>query len=115
MALNIGNLINEEAQLSLIQNPLNGSFAVEQLTLALCQKSWQFLCDLDANQQESIAKLRNQIDETRKIRKERFHSGKDMLIGINAHENPFDQPSSEWAPLPEALGFPFLIFEKLAN
>lgn len=115
MALNIGNLINEEAQLSLIQNPLNGSFAVEQLTLALCQKSWQFLCDLDANQQESIAKLRNQIDETRKIRKERFNSGKDMLIGINAHKNPFDQPNSEWAQLPEALGFPFLIFEKLAN
>lgn len=115
MALNIGNLINEEAQLSTLHSPIAGAYAIEQLALALTKKSWQLLCDLDADQKQSSVLLKQEIEQTRKIRTERFLSGKDTLIGINAYENPFDQPKATWGALPEAHGFPYLVFEKLPN
>ncbi|MFM7006964.1 MAG: methylmalonyl-CoA mutase family protein [Flavobacteriales bacterium] len=115
MALNIGNLLNEEAQLAYLQTPIAGAYAVEQLALALTKKSWQLLCDLDADQQQASAMLKKEIERTRKIRAERFLTAQDTLIGINAYENPFAKPTETWGAIPEAYGFPYLIFEKLSN
>jgi methylmalonyl-CoA mutase len=115
MALNIANLISEEAQLSTLHSPIAGAYTVEQLALALTKKSWQLLCDLDADQQQSRVLLEKEIEQTRKIRTERFLTGKDTLIGINAYENPFDQPKASWGALPEAHGFTYFVLEKLPN
>lgn len=115
MALNVGNLLSEEAQLSSLNDPLSGAYAIEQLTLALAKKSWSLLCELDADPVTAEQKLQTEIAQTRTIRIENFKSGKDIYIGINAFPNEFESPKAEWSALPSALGFPYLIFEKSAN
>jgi methylmalonyl-CoA mutase len=115
MALNVGNLLNEEAQLSELNDPLSGAYAIEQLSLALAKKSWSLLCQLDAEHATAQQKLKTEIDQTRAMRIESFKSGKDILIGINAFQNEFESPKATWGTIPTALGFPYLIFEKSAN
>jgi methylmalonyl-CoA mutase len=115
MALNVGNLLNEEAQLSELNDPLSGAYAIEQLSLALAKKSWSLLCQLDAEPATAQQKLKTEIDQTRAMRIESFKSGKDILIGINAFQNEFESPKATWGTIPTALGFPYLIFEKSAN
>ena len=114
MALNIGNLISEEAQLSVLKDPLQGAYLIEQLTLALLKKSWTFLSHLDGMGQAAPEKLKEAIIQTRNIRLEQFHSGANTLIGINAFMNEFDSPKAEWAESPTVLGLPYLILEKIA-
>jgi methylmalonyl-CoA mutase len=115
MALNIGNLLSEEAQLSTLNDPLSGAYVVEQLSLALSKKSWTLLCELDADPASAQQKLKTEIAQTRDLRTEGVQSGKDILIGINAFPNEFESPKAEWSALPTALGFPYLIFENAAN
>jgi methylmalonyl-CoA mutase len=115
MALNIANLINEEAQLSSTQDPLQNAYALEQLTLQITQKSWDFLCELDAQQESAREFLREQIIKTRQLRLELFETAQTILIGINAFPNEFEIQKTSWADLPTALDLPYLIFEKHAN
>ena len=115
MALNVGNLLSEEAQLSILNDPLSGAYAIEQLTLALAKKSWSLLCELDAEPATAEQKLKDAISHTRTMRLQDFKSGKDILIGINAFPNEFESPKAKWGAIPTALGFPYLIFEKSAN
>ena len=115
MALNIANLLNEEAHLSKPQDPLQNAYAIEQLTLQIAAKSWDFLCELDAQQANANATVRGQILQTRQLRTELFESGKTLLIGINAFPNEFETPKVRWAELPTAFDLPYLIFEKSAN
>jgi methylmalonyl-CoA mutase len=115
MALNVGNLLSEEAQLSKLNDPLSGAYAIEQLSLALAKKSWSLLCELDAEPATAEQKLKTEIAQTRAQRTERFKSGMDILIGINAFPNEFESLKLEWSELPTALDFPYLIFEKSAN
>ena len=115
MALNIGNLLSEEAQLSTLNDPLSGAYAVEQLSLALAKKSWTLLCELDADSALAQQKLKAEIANTRDLRTEGVQSGKDILLGINAFPNEFESPKADWSELPTALGFTYLIFENAAN
>ena len=115
MALNIGNLISEEAQLSALNDPLQGAYMIEQLTLALLKKSWTLLCDFDEMHQDAPEKLKEAIIQTRNIRLEQFHSGASTLIGINSFFSEFESPKAEWAQSPTAIGLPYLIFDQIAN
>jgi methylmalonyl-CoA mutase len=115
MSLNIGNLLSEEAQLTTLNDPLSGAYAIEQLSLALAKKSWTFLCELDTDPAKVEQKLKTEIAQTRALRTADFQSGKDILIGINAFPNEFESPKAEWSELPTALDLPYLIFEKPAN
>lgn len=115
MALNIANLINEEAQLSSPQDPLQNAYALEQLTLQIVQKSWRFICELDAQQELASELLQKQILQTRHLRLDLFETAQSVLIGINAFPNEFDIPKTSWAELPTAFNLPYLIFEKRAN
>ena len=115
MALNIANLLSEEAHLGSPQDPLQNANVIEQLTLQIAQKSWRFLCDLDAQKETASEQLRRQILKTRQLRNALFESGQTVLIGINAFPNEFETPKISWAEAPTALDLPYLIFEKRAN
>jgi methylmalonyl-CoA mutase N-terminal domain/subunit len=115
MALNIANLLSEEAHLASTQDPLQNAYAIEQLTLQITEKSWNFLCELDADHANANAILRAQVLQTRQLRTELFESGKTILIGINAFPNEFETPKISWTETPTALDLPYLIFEKSAN
>lgn len=109
MALNIGNLIQEEVQLKRVQDPLKNSVAVEALTNVIIEHSWADLIKLD--EQFNDAVFQNQIEQTRQMRINRFHSGAHLLIGLNQYENSFETKVKSWANIPEAFGFPYLIYE----
>ena len=115
MALNIANLLSDEAHLASPQDPLQNAYAIEQLTLQITQKSWEILCELDALPEQATQMMLGHVQKTRQLRTEQFQSGKTLLIGINAYANEFDAPKVNWAEAPIALGLPYLIFEKLAN
>ncbi|MEY4804691.1 MAG: hypothetical protein RL331_1210 [Bacteroidota bacterium] len=115
MALNIANLLSEEAHLSSPQDPLQNAYAIEQLTLQITEKSWDFLCELDTQQANANAVLRAKILQTRQLRNALFESGQTVLIGINAFPNEFETPKISWEEAPTALDLPYLIFEKSAN
>ena len=115
MALNIANLLNEEAHLASPQDPLQNAYAIEQLTVQIAQKSWDFLCELDAQQASASELLRKQILQTRQLRLELFETAQTVLIGINTFFNEFEIPKTNWAHLPTALDLPYLIFEKRSN
>ena len=115
MALNIANLIADEAQLSDLQDPLQNAYAIEQISIALVQKSWNILCDLDEQPSNSFGIQIELISQTRQQRIAQFLSGENTLIGINAYPNEFESPKSEWGEIPNAFGIPYLIFEKIAD
>lgn len=115
MALNIANLINEEAHLATLQDPLQNAYVVEQVCMALVKKAWGLLCEFDEQAQHAEALIKKQIEASRKLRIAKFKSGENILIGINAYPNEFESPKAEWGEIPVAYGFPYLIFEKNAN
>lgn len=115
MALNIGNLINEEAQLAVGNDPLQGAYLLEQLCLELVKKSWECCCELDQNESSAAQIITEKIQQTRKERLEQFNAKNMLLIGINAYLNAYESPTAQWGNLPVAMGLPYLIFEKHTN
>ena len=115
MALNIANLLNEEAHLASPQDPLQNAYTIEQLTVQIAQKSWDFLCELDLQQASARELLRKQILQTRQLRLELFETAQTVLIGINTFFNEFEIQKTNWAHLPTALDLTYLIFEKRSN
>jgi methylmalonyl-CoA mutase len=115
MALNVANLISEEAHLGTTQDLLYNAYAIEQLTFKIAEKTWQLLCSLDTAQSGAQEILLEQISETRKVRTHLFNSSNHILIGINAFANEFESPTAQWGELPQVFGLPYLIFEKIAN
>ena len=115
MALNIANLLADEAQLSELRDPLQNAYAIEKICLELVHKSWALLCDLDEQPLKATDVLKEQIKQTRLVRTAQFNSGKNTLIGINAFHNEFESPKADWGTIPMAFGLPYLIFEKIAE
>lgn len=111
MALNIGNLLAEEAHLGTLAAPLNGAYTIEKLRTLLIEKSWNLLVELDNDATAATQKIQKYISEARAIRMQRFEQKQDVLIGVNAYANEFAAPKATWGDLPEALGFPYFIIE----
>lgn len=109
MALNIGNLIQEESQLKTTADPLKDAHVVEALTAAFTTQSWEAL--ILADQYDELTAFTPLIAHTREARIERHHTGQQLLIGVNQFENTFETKIKQWANIPTYLGFPYLIYE----
>jgi methylmalonyl-CoA mutase len=109
MALNIGNLIQEEAQMNQTQDPLKNANVIEALTTQIVNQTWQKLLALD--QQNQTEQLLSDLEKTRQHKTEAFQKGAATLIGINAFENTFEVKNKNWGTLPTYHGVPYLIFE----
>jgi methylmalonyl-CoA mutase len=119
MALNVSNLLQEEAHLDAVADPLNGSYVIEALSSALIDKAWECLqdfCDSHAfNNEQLTAYFKPRVEATRALRLADFESKNKTLIGINAYPNTFETKTKQWAPLPTEAGLPYLIYEMCAH
>jgi methylmalonyl-CoA mutase len=109
MALNIGNLIQEEAQMKNTDDPLKNARIVEALTTAIVKQAWESL--IVADEFENLADFEPQIAQARERRIQKFKTGDQLMIGINQFENTFETKVKTWGPAPTAFGFPYLIYE----
>jgi len=115
MALNIGNLLAEEAHLGTLTAPLSGAYSIEKMSSLLIERSWNLLCDLDSNRVAAAQRIQDNILKARTTSLKRFAQRQDTLIGINGYMNEFAAPQATWGQIPEAYGFPYIIFEKISS
>jgi methylmalonyl-CoA mutase len=115
MALNIGNLLAEEAHLATLSAPLSGAYTIEKMSNLLIEKSWNLLYELDSNDANAEPLIQKSIENARAIRLERFEQKQDTLIGVNSYKNEFAAPKATWGKIPESYGFPYIIFEKISS
>ena len=109
MALNIGNLIQEEVQMKSAADPLKDARIVEALTTAIVNQAWATL--LRADEFENLTDFEPEIAQARESRLQQFKTGEQLLIGINQFENTFETTVKSWGTVPTAFGFPDLIYE----
>lgn len=115
MALNIGNLLAEEAHLATLSAPLSGAYTIEKMSSLLIEKSWNLLYELDSDCENAEPLIQKSIANARAIRLERFEQKQDTLIGVNSYKNEFAAPKATWGKIPETYGFPYIIFEKISS
>lgn len=109
MALNIGNLIQEEVQMKSNTDPLKDARTVEALTTAIVHQAWETL--LAADEFEHLTDFKPAIEQARESRLQKFKTGEQFLIGVNQFENTFETKVKSWGTIPAAFGFPYLIYE----
>lgn len=112
MALNISHILKEESYLSKVNDPLRGSFIIEQLTEKLISNSWDdFLHCMECENIDSIKeKLITNISAARELKTISFEKGEKQLLGINLYPTEVTNKLS-WIGIPDYLGFDYLIFE----
>jgi len=115
MALNISLILKEESYFNAVIDPLGGSYAIENLTELIAERSWSFFQALDIkggiNSEEARTYLKSSILEKATLRIEQIRSGRKVLIGVNKFTNPKPE-TNVFAELPTYLGLPKLILEQ---
>ncbi|MFM8597216.1 MAG: methylmalonyl-CoA mutase family protein [Flavobacteriales bacterium] len=109
MALNIGNLIQEEALMKRNNDPFKNARVVEALTTAIAEQTWEALMTAD-DFTDNIAFVPI-IEKTRQQRLQQIQSGQQLLIGITQYQNTFETRVKTWGKMPSTLGLPYFIFE----
>ena len=79
MAINIGHILREEAHLNWYQSLTYGGYAVNALSMQICDKAWDFM----NNHSFTTDALKDHILKTRAIRIKRFNEKEDKFIGMN--------------------------------
>jgi methylmalonyl-CoA mutase len=113
MAINIYNLLSEEAHFNWVQDPMKGSRIVEGLTNQIIEKTWSRIQQLtDMDESSMISSAISQIEKTRQQRIAKWQQAEEKLIGINSFLNTDLGKVNTWGVLPSYLGKEYLIVEK---
>jgi methylmalonyl-CoA mutase len=89
IARNTQLFLQEETGICKVTDPWGGSFYVEALTQALMERAWGHIQEVEALGgmakaiETGLPKLR--IEEAAARRQARIDSGKEMIVGVNAH------------------------------
>ena len=108
LSTNISLILKEEAYLEKVVDPGGGAYALESLTDALIEKSWNQFQEIEVN---GLEQLKNQVAQTRELRKTLFEEGRTTLIGVNKFKNP-EKIANEWLNTQELVFGPELILER---
>lgn len=96
IARNTQLILQEEAMLPRVADPLGGSYLIESLTEQLCEKALQIIGEMDelGGMSKAIAtgipKLR--IEESAAKRQARIDSGQETIVGVNKYKNSSEEP-----------------------
>ncbi len=110
MARNIGLILQEEAMLGRVCDPLGGSYYVESLSEALARAAWARFQEIErrGGMEEVLRSgwLAERIAETAARRREEIASGARPITGVTRHPNPDEAlpavaPHPAPAPIPE--------------
>ena len=110
VARNIPIILSEESAMTFIHDPMGGSYAVENLTKQLVDKSWQSLVGLE-QAGGLVSALQSgqwqaQIAQTQKQRVERLAAEQDIQVAVNRYTGAATntiQPSDATKPDCKAL------------
>lgn len=98
VARNTQTILQEEAYLSRVVDPAEGSGAFEALTRALCEQAWLHLQDIEraGGMAEALAnkKVQAAIAAVRESRMRAIADHKHIIVGTTAFINPDQQPIS---------------------
>ncbi|SFR31408.1 heterodimeric methylmalonyl-CoA mutase large subunit precursor [Robiginitalea myxolifaciens] len=96
IARNTQLILQQESGITRTVDPWGGSYYVEHLTAALCEKAWELLEEIESHGgmtraiEAGIPKMR--IEEAAARKQARIDSGKDVIVGLNRFESPDDSP-----------------------
>jgi methylmalonyl-CoA mutase len=115
MALNISLILKEESYFDKVIDPLGGSYAIEDLTQKIAEKSWDLFQEIEGNggifNPNAKAILKNNISEKAALRLAQISSNEKILIGINKFQNP-NPEKNHFVGTENYLGMSNLIFER---
>ena len=115
MATNISLLLKEESYMHIVNDPIGGSYAIEQLTTQFSQKAWDLFQETEVKNgvfsEEGASMLQTLIHETTNNRLAAVRDGKHLLIGVNKFPNPSPE-SADYSDVSNYFGIPQLILER---
>ena len=88
-------ILKHESYFDKVNNPADGSYYIESLTMQLTEKSLTLFKDIEANggflKLLNAGIIRNKIQESANKEQELFDSKKEVLLGTNKHPNKEDK------------------------
>jgi len=89
VARNIAIILAEESAMTFVHDPMGGSYAIENLTDALCKDTWSALQNLENNggliQALKSGHWQDQLSNTQKQRVDRLHNESDIKVSVNRY------------------------------
>ena len=115
MATNISLLLKEESYMHIVNDPIGGSYAIEQLTTQFSQKAWGLFQETEMKNgvfsEECASMFQALIHKTATQRLAAVRDGKNLLIGVNKFTNPSPE-SVDYAEVSNYFDIPQLILER---
>ncbi len=115
MALNISLILKEESYFTAVIDPIGGSYALEDLTNQIGEKSWDLFQIFERlggiSSHEMRDCLKAEIIAKAEIRKNQLANSQKILIGINKFLNPVPE-NNNYTVAEEYLGLTKIIFER---
>jgi methylmalonyl-CoA mutase len=91
IARNVQSILKEEAHLSRVLDPSNGSWYIESLTKQIAEKAWESIQKIERNGGITNAlregSIQEEIKKTREARFEKIDRRKERIIGVNMYAN----------------------------
>ena len=87
----------EESFLSKIENPINGSFAFDNIQYQLCETSWNLFKKWEnlGGYLKALPDIALAIDESAQVLKNDFTQGKQVILGVNTYPNKLEKKQEE--------------------
>src|SRR5690606_28586498 len=101
LSLNQQLIFKEESYLNKVADSSTGSYAIEQLTHDIAEKSWKLFQQIEEEGRFQAAgnkvKIQATIQQQAQELVEAYRSGKKILVGVNKFPDPMDQPQEKRA------------------
>ncbi|MGM5469976.1 methylmalonyl-CoA mutase subunit beta [Flavobacteriaceae bacterium LMO-SS05] len=92
-------ILKHESYFNKVNNPSDGAYYIESLTLQLAEKALQLFKDIEANggllNQLKAGTIQKKIKESAAKEQEQFNNGQTVLLGTNKHPNLKDTMKQE--------------------
>lgn len=119
LSRNIPLILRHEAYLDKVQLAVGGSYLVEQLTTAFCQKAWDKLRQAEScglfHEVELPLLLRKEAEQAVEHIRKRLQEGKQILLGVNKYPNAQEPPLKVVRHVRQDGFIPFIRYEELCT
>jgi methylmalonyl-CoA mutase len=92
-------ILKHESHFDKVNNPADGTYYIEHLTLQLAEKSLELFKDIESNggflKQLKEGTIQRKIKESASKEQKQFDSGEEILVGTNKYQNPNDKMAHE--------------------
>jgi len=92
-------VLKHESYFDKVNNPANGAYYIEELTMQLAERALELFKDLEAGggflNQLKEGTIQRKIQESAAKEQELFDAGKEVLLGTNKYPNPKDRMSHD--------------------